>query len=54
MFKFYLNTPPVTHNSKKRWAFKFKDVNFDELNYCIEELNLLAKIQSQGDNINLA
>ena len=54
LLKFTMITTPDSKAQGKRWVYNFKDVNYDEINFRIDELNLTDLIQQCGDNIDLA
>ena len=54
MIEFSMGWPYKTKKSEVRWIYNFKNANYDELNYRIQELNLSSIVDKYNYNLDLA
>ena len=54
MIEFQIQHKPTEKKKEKRWLYKFKEADYNELNFRIEELDLESKMKVHGNNIDLA
>ena len=54
MFQFNINLKPNQRKHDVRWLYNYKNANYDEINYRIEQADIMSKIHKPDQNVNSA